>query len=141
MRKKLGIILFFISILPLTIVSMCPPNELELGNCIQREMLRFEQYWETEQQSRREKESESFMFTRPIYRNIAIQQSLWHDFVFCKEGSVGGAFQVIGMYQKSFKSDSAERYFLFNHSNALVVKGDKVPTQMVHPIKRDIRAE
>lgn len=133
--------LFLLTIVTISsyVHTMCPPNELELGCCTQREKIRFEQFWATEQQSRREKQSESFMFTRPIYRNIAIQQSLWHDFVYNKKCPLGGAFQVVGMYQKSLENDSVDRYFLFNDSTTLIVKGDNAPA--IPPRNRDIRAE
>ena len=79
------------------------------------------------------------MFTRPIYQNIAAQNSAyWHDAVYEKIGCKKLSFQVIPMYQQSIESKAAARYFLINQKNTLVFKGDDV-IQNVN--ERDVRAE
>lgn len=81
----------------------------------------------------------SFMFTRPVYRNLAAQQHLWHDMVFHECDPHSTRFQVIPLYQNSIHSKRIDRYFLFNHKNVLTVKGDAVIAG--NPALRDIRAE
>ncbi len=78
----------------------------------------------------------SFMWTRPVYRNLGVQKPLWQDFVFncCQTG----ALQVAPIYQQSFKSRDLSRYFLFNNQLHLLVKGDDVTA---NPYSRDVRAE
>lgn len=89
----------------------------------------------------------TFMWTRPIYRNIAAQQSIWHDVIFNACQPQNFAAQAIPMYEKSFTSRKVSRYFLFDDSpfgggddkNFLTVKGDAVIAG--NPNSRDIRAE
>lgn len=87
----------------------------------------------------------TFLLTRPAYRNIAAQNSLWHDMIFnaCQPHSV--AFQILPIYQKSLSTGGLTRYFLFDdacgddHKNFLVVKGDDEIAG--NQYSRDIRAE
>lgn len=74
-----------------------------------------------------EKMGQSFMFPRPVYQNIAAQQSsFWHDAVYEKFGLFLHSMQIVPLYQKSYGSGAQARYFLINHHNTLVVKGDDV---------------
>ncbi len=82
--------------------------------------------------------SRSFMLTRPASYNIAMDQHLWHNFVYSKEGPLYGGFQLIGFYQSSRKSDKIARYFLINGKNELLVSGDSNASLL---FTRDIRAE
>ncbi len=88
----------------------------------------------------------TFISTRPVYRNIAAQQSLWHDMIFnaCEPHNV--AFQALPLYQRSMSSRGVARYFLFDEApcgeddkNFLVVKGDAAIAN--NQYSRDIRAE
>lgn len=82
--------------------------------------------------------SQSFMYTRPVYRNIAAQQAnFWHDAVFEKPGCFFGSFQGLFIYQQSFNHKAAARYFLLNHKSTIAIKGDAAPDS----IHRDVRAE
>lgn len=79
----------------------------------------------------------SFMFTRPIYRDIGVQKPLWQEFVFNPQDAF--AVQVAPIYQKSFGSRSLAKYFLFNEQFDLLIKGDDVINN--NPNTRDVRAE
>jgi len=79
----------------------------------------------------------SFMFTRPLYRDIGVQKPLWQEFVF--NPSDTAAVQVIPIYQKSFGTRSLAKYFLFNEQYNLLIKGDDVIDK--NPNTRDVRAE
>lgn len=81
----------------------------------------------------------SFMLTRPASYNIAMDQQLWHNFVYYKEGPIFGAFQLIAFYQGSRPRDKVARYFLINGKNDLLVAGDATDDAFLLP--RDIRAE
>lgn len=82
--------------------------------------------------------SRTFMITRPAWYNIAMDQALWHNFVYAKEGPAYAAMQLIGYYQPSRPSDKVARYFLINRKNELLVSGD-ANTNLL--LERDIRAE
>lgn len=82
--------------------------------------------------------SQSFMYTRPVYRNIAAQYAnFWQDAVYEKPGCFFGSSQGLFIYQQSFNHKSAARYFLLNHKSTIAIKGDAAP-DAVH---RDVRAE
>jgi hypothetical protein len=104
-------------------------------------------YFKTPQQDRRVgKTAQSFLFTRPIFQNYSAQlSSYWHDAVYDKIGCLASSMQVIPMYQHSFHTGPISRYFLFNHKNSLVVKGDNVPANLTDismtASVRDVRAE
>jgi hypothetical protein len=88
------------------------------------------------------KTSQSFMFTRPVFRNIAAQtSSFWHDAVYDKPGCFGSSFQIIPLYQHSITSSKIGRYFLLNHKDTIVIKGDATPPNPTNPNTRDVRAE
>lgn len=85
------------------------------------------------------KTSQSFMFTRPIFRNIAAQTAnFWHDAVYDKPGCSLSSIQVIPMYQHSINSQATGKYFLLNHRDTIVIKGDGA---VQNPNERDVRAE
>ena len=81
--------------------------------------------------------SRSFMFTRPAYYYIALDQQLWHNFAYSKEGPLYGGMQLIGLYQNSRPRDKVARYFLIDNKNELLVAGDNTDFFF----SRDIRAE
>lgn len=80
----------------------------------------------------------SFMLIRPASYNLAMDQQLWHNFVYTKEGPTYGGFQFIPFYQSSRKKSKFTRYFLFNGKNELLIAGDANAPDV---LKRDIRAE
>lgn len=88
----------------------------------------------------REKTGQSFMYTRPIYRNVAAQRSLFMVFASCKQGPVKGIFQVMPMMMESLNADhwteQSGRYFFINCKNTLNVKGFAAP----NPQDRDVLA-
>lgn len=81
----------------------------------------------------------SFMLVRPASYNIAMNEQLWHNFVYHKSGPNYGAFQLIPFYQNSRSRDKVARYFLINGRKELLVAGDNTDTAFL--FKRDIRAE
>jgi hypothetical protein len=80
----------------------------------------------------------SYMYTRPAFFHVNMQQQLWHSVVYAKKGDVLGGIQVIPFYQKSISLEKTARYFLMNGKNCLLVSGDANTSEL--PI-RDIRAE
>ena len=80
----------------------------------------------------------SFMLVRPASYNLAMDQQLWHNFVYAKEGPAYGGFQFIPFYQDSRKKSKSTRYFLFNGKNELLIAGDANTPDV---LQRDIRAE
>jgi hypothetical protein len=84
--------------------------------------------------------AQSFMFTKPVYANVAMQQSLWHDIIYNKPGRASGAFQITGMFQQTRPDDATGRFFLINHKNTLLITGDTVSSS-INKAERDIRAE
>ncbi len=85
-----------------------------------------------------EKSSQSFIFPRPVYHNLMSQLATgWVDLVYEKDHCMLASIEAVGVYQKSSSLDKLKRYFLINHRDALVVKGDSAP----QPTLRDVRAE
>ncbi len=82
--------------------------------------------------------SRSFMFVRPATYSIAINQHLWHNFEYTKEGPLYGGMQLIGIAQKSLSREKVARYFLMNDKDELLVAGDNNTNLL---FTRDIRAE
>lgn len=83
---------------------------------------------------------QSFIFTRPVYQRLPMEQSLWHDLINDPDKKAGGAFQIIGFGESSQQDRGrTARYFLINFKNALLVAGDSAPSNTV--AIRDVRAE
>ncbi len=80
----------------------------------------------------------SFMIVRPASYNLAMDQHLWHNFVYSKEGPAYGGFQLVPFYQDSRKKSKTTRYFLFDGKNELLIAGDANNNDV---LQRDIRAE
>ncbi|EKD48545.1 MAG: hypothetical protein ACD_64C00261G0004 [uncultured bacterium] len=81
----------------------------------------------------------SFMLVRPASYNLAMNEQLWHNFVYHKSGPTYGAFQLLPFYQKSHSQKKVARYFLINGKNELLVAGDTTSQEL--QLDRDIRAE
>ncbi len=82
--------------------------------------------------------SRSYMFTRPASYNLAMEQQLWHNFVYDKKGTLRSGIEAIGFYETSWPTAKAARYFLIDRKNQLSVAGDAVTDKL---FTRDIRAE
>jgi hypothetical protein len=89
--------------------------------------------------------AQSFMFTRPAYYSLAMNQALWHDIIYQKKGDTRASFQAIGFYQKSVKQGKTARYFLpdcvnkgCEKKNEVIVAGDSIADML---FTRDMRAE
>ncbi len=80
----------------------------------------------------------SFMYTKPAYYDVVMEQALWHDIEFNKHGPIKGGVQAIPFYQGSHGLDKNQRYFLMNGKTELLVSGDENTADLEI---RDIRAE
>jgi hypothetical protein len=81
--------------------------------------------------------SRTFFYYRPIYYNLAAEQSIWNSIVHDKQGPNQAAAQVMGMYQKSNRTKKLGAYFLLHCKDCVSIAGDA--TDLVN--QRDIRAE
>lgn len=79
----------------------------------------------------------SFLFTRPITQNLSLNQAVWHDYIYEKQGCLKTSIQVSGAYQESLSSNRAQRYFLFDKKERLLAAGDN----NANHDERDVRAE
>lgn len=64
--------------------------------------------------------NQTFMFVRPIFDSVGIQQSSWHDIAFRKQ-KTGSAVQIYPIYEQSFENLNNPGYFLFNHRNIITI--------------------
>ena len=85
--------------------------------------------------SKTDKTGQSFMFTRPIYHNVASEQALWHNLVHSDKHL--SRFQFVPMGQESIDSDSVKEYFLMSNKQELYVTCDSIASGTGH----DVRAE
>ncbi|MBP7854720.1 hypothetical protein KAZ82_02150, partial [Candidatus Babeliales bacterium] len=69
----------------------------------------------------------TFMFTRPVYDSVGIQQSSWHDIVYKKQKN-GFACQIYSIYEQSFSNLDNPAYFFFGGLNNLVVAAGSTST-------------
>jgi len=79
----------------------------------------------------------SFMYTKPAYYDLAMEEALWHNIAYNKKGPVKGGIQLIPFFQQSMTLDKTARYFLMKGKTELLVAGDDTP----YILNRDIRAE
>lgn len=87
--------------------------------------------------AKREVFAHSFMYTKPGYYDVVMEQALWHDIAYNKKGSVKAGLQAIPFFQQSIPMEKNARYFLMNDKCELLVAGDKTP----YVLTRDVRAE
>jgi hypothetical protein len=80
----------------------------------------------------------SFMYTKPGYYDVIMEQALWHDIAYNKRGSVNGGLQITPFIQRSMSLPKTARYFLMKDKNDLLVSGDANTADFD---TRDIRAE
>lgn len=88
--------------------------------------------------AKREVFSRSFMYTKPAFYDVVMEQALWHDIEFNKHGPSKTGIQAIPFFQKSIPMDKNTRYFLMNGKTELLVSGDANIEDLE---VRDIRAE
>lgn len=81
----------------------------------------------------------SFMYTKPAFYDVVMEQALWHNIAYNKKGSIKGGIQLIPFFQQSMSLEKNARYFLMKGKTALLVAGDKTSPEDL--INRDIRAE
>jgi hypothetical protein len=63
----------------------------------------------------------SFMFVRPVYDTVGIQQSSWHDIVYRKQKN-GFGCQIYPIYEQSYPNLNNPAYFFFSGLNVLRVQ-------------------
>lgn len=86
--------------------------------------------------------SESFMFPRPGLHNLAMQQAMWHDYIYNRKGQTAGSLQVYSFYQNTpgddccLEGNKYTGYFFPNCDQSLLVAGDD--SGVLH---RDVRSE
>ena len=71
--------------------------------------------------------SQTFMFTRPVFNSISINQASWHDFGYERKKN-GSNVQVYPIYAQSFDTSTGPQYFLFNNLNHATIRGGQDPT-------------
>ncbi|MBP9764792.1 hypothetical protein KBD08_00465 [Candidatus Babeliales bacterium] len=71
----------------------------------------------------------TYMFVRPIFDSISIQQSSWHNIVYNKRKH-GTAVQAIGIYGQSYPNLNNSAYFFFNQKNRLRVDSGATSTYL-----------
>ncbi len=81
--------------------------------------------------------SRTFMYTRPAYWNLAMNQSLWHNFSYFKDGPNYNGMQLIPFFQDSRSRRKNTLFFLFNRRSELLIAGDASDAVRT----RDVRAE
>jgi hypothetical protein len=79
----------------------------------------------------------SFMYTKPAFYDVVMEQALWHNIAYNKKGSIGGGIQAIPFFQSSMPLKKNARYFLFDGKTELLVAGDDTGFKLT----RDVRAE
>lgn len=88
-------------------------------------------------EAKREVFAHSFMYTKPGYYDVVMEQALWHNIAYNKKGFIRGGLQVIPFFQRSLPLAKNSRYFLMEGKNQLLVAGDNTDFRL----SRDIRAE
>jgi hypothetical protein len=81
----------------------------------------------------------SFMYTKPGFYDVVMEQALWHDIAYNKKGSIKAGVQITPFFQQSMPLEKNARYFLMKGKTELLVAGDD--TDSTDLINRDIRAE
>ena len=65
--------------------------------------------------------SKTFLYPRPAFNSLGMQQASWSAVAYEKEHPKGGTFQVTTFYEQSYDTNNASAYFLFNNKNNLKV--------------------
>jgi hypothetical protein len=69
----------------------------------------------------------TYMFVRPIFDSVGIQQASWNDIVFHKQ-KTGTAFQIYSILEQSYPNLNNPAYFLFNGKNQLTIQAGTTST-------------
>lgn len=69
----------------------------------------------------------TYMFVRPVFDSVGIQQASWHDIVFHKQKN-GAAFQIYSILEQSYPNLNNPAYFLFNGLNQLTIQAGTTST-------------
>ena len=69
----------------------------------------------------------TFMFVRPVFDSVGIQQASWHDIVFHKQKN-GCAFQIYSILEQTYPNLNNPSYFLFNGLNQLTIQAGTTST-------------
>lgn len=64
--------------------------------------------------------SQTYMFVRPIFDSIAINQASWNNMAYNKQTN-GAAFQIYPMVSTSIDNKNSQKYFLFDYKKELTV--------------------
>lgn len=83
------------------------------------------------------KTSQTFLYYRPVYFNIAAKHSLWSQMFYEKSQSCKGVFQFLPIYQESRDNLHLAKYFLINCKEKIIIAGDN----SIYQNSRDVRAE
>ncbi len=89
--------------------------------------------------NRQEKYGRSFMFTRPLFDYLPLQEAGWHELIYKTAHAHGACLHVTPAYQQSRQRDAVNRYFAPFPLNNLLVAGDNTPDNL--KCARTIRAE
>lgn len=81
--------------------------------------------------------SQTFIFPRPLYNNLAAQNGPWLIFATETMTTWGASFQIVGAYQDSIQKNDRQGYFSIDCKKTLLVAGDTT----VNAQRRDVRAE
>src|SRR5260221_11354528 len=76
----------------------------------------------------------SFMYTKPAYYDVVMEQALWHNIAYNKKGSVKGGLQVVPFFQQSMSLCKTAKYFLMRGKTELLVAGDNTPVILYRDI-------
>lgn len=69
----------------------------------------------------------SFMFTRPTYESLCMNQAGWHSLIYNKKGSLGGSARAVGFFQQSLPLSRTAHYFMPFCTTTQLVAGINSP--------------
>ena len=69
----------------------------------------------------------TFMFVRPIFDSIGIQQASWNNIVFNKQKN-GAAFQIYPIFEQTYPNLNNPAYFFFNGLNQITIQAGTTST-------------
>jgi len=64
--------------------------------------------------------SQTYMFVRPVWDSIAINQASWNNLAYNKQMN-GAAFQIYPIVSTSISNENSSKYFLFDYKKELTV--------------------
>lgn len=72
--------------------------------------------------------SQTFMFTRPAFNSIAINQAGWHDFGYDYK-KFGSSLQIYAIYTDTINNITGPEYFLLDNLKYLTMRGGQNPSK------------